>query len=193
MSSFFIARPVPADIQERLRKRNLRRKHPKVYHTPCLKKDGSRGWSGGPALKSSAAYTASFCRAIFYVWWKLYDGAVPPGSDVSMSSSTASSSSSSSSSDWSRWWSRPAVSPEIVLPCFTNFYHVLPLSAVVNFHQLSSYVIALWDIGCVALPGHARPPSFLDRDGLRRLINSRDVSAKLGVCDLATGGKKTTA
>lgn len=59
---------VSLPAKERLKRRNSKRKVPKVYYTSCQKRDGSKGWSGGPDLPSSAQYPAAFNTAILKVW-----------------------------------------------------------------------------------------------------------------------------
>ena len=68
----------------RFEKRNRRRANPRVYHSAVQKRDGSKGWQGGPHLASSAEYTSSFCLAVYQCWleaqpaqpaqpWRLFD------------------------------------------------------------------------------------------------------------------------
>lgn len=52
----------------RFEKRNRRRANPRVYHSVVQKRDGSKGWQGGPHLASSAKYTSSFCLAVYQCW-----------------------------------------------------------------------------------------------------------------------------
>ena len=52
----------------RFEKRNRRRANPRVYHSVVQKRDGSKGWQGGPHLASSAEYTSSFCLAVYQCW-----------------------------------------------------------------------------------------------------------------------------
>lgn len=73
----------PYLTKERLQARNAKRKVPKIYHTKCLKLDGSQGWSGGPHLATSAHYTAAFCKAILSSWLAQYstENVQPEGPD----------------------------------------------------------------------------------------------------------------
>lgn len=58
-------------FQNRFAKRNAKRVRPREYHSPCTKRDGSRGWSGGRDLSLSAAYTKPFCKAVFDCWTRM--------------------------------------------------------------------------------------------------------------------------
>ena len=40
----------------------------KDYYRPCTKRDGSRGWSGGRDLQSSADFTKVFCNKLLHCW-----------------------------------------------------------------------------------------------------------------------------
>ena len=60
--------PISVWPEERFRRRNARRKHPKSYHKKCVKADGSSGWQGSRDLPASAAYTVYFCRHVFKIW-----------------------------------------------------------------------------------------------------------------------------
>ena len=65
-NAFFF--PISVWPEERFRRRNARRKHPKSYHKKCVKADGSSGWQGSRDLPASAAYTVYFCRHVFKIW-----------------------------------------------------------------------------------------------------------------------------
>ena len=54
----------------RFEKRNRKRANPRVYHSVVEKRDGSKGWQGGPHLASTAKYTYSFCLAVYQCWLK---------------------------------------------------------------------------------------------------------------------------
>ena len=54
--------------EERLKKRNQKRKFPKKYYKVYTKSDGSRAWAGLKDLKATAQYPAAFCKAIYKCW-----------------------------------------------------------------------------------------------------------------------------
>ena len=54
--------------QERLKRRNAKRKAPKTYHVKTTKKDGSSGWHGTKDLATSAVYPAWFAAAVCDCW-----------------------------------------------------------------------------------------------------------------------------
>lgn len=51
-----------------MKKRNMVRENPLVYHKRVIKSDGTIGWQGCKALPQSAAYTPYFCHAVFAIW-----------------------------------------------------------------------------------------------------------------------------
>lgn len=62
---FFLttAGPSLSPAEERLQKRNSKRKTPKIYHVAT-----ASGWHGTKHLASSARYTAAFATEIFRCW-----------------------------------------------------------------------------------------------------------------------------
>lgn len=54
--------------EDRLQKRNQRRKKPLEYHKKVIKRDGTEGWQGCKDLPRSAIYPRRFCAAIFSAW-----------------------------------------------------------------------------------------------------------------------------
>jgi hypothetical protein len=58
--------------EERLARRNSRRKIPRRYHKKVARPSGAQGWQGCRDLPQSAAYPYHFCLAILKLWTALF-------------------------------------------------------------------------------------------------------------------------